>query len=141
MNISLSTRDKNGNLIQLDAEGNLRLELPSQLVIEAEGFLSENKVVVWLFSTPIHIGSLKSSKNGVIAASLKIPESIEEGNHRVVLESRNTANEKMEISIGVVAGAVADGPPVTFLLLGIVLSLSVLLGGLLPVAIRRRRQS
>ncbi|RLP73307.1 hypothetical protein D9V32_14465 [Mycetocola tolaasinivorans] len=118
--------------------------------ITAGGFTADERVEIWLHSTPVHLGSAQADANGRIDITVVIPEGVPAGQHTLVLEGRTARGE---IPLTVTGAAVTPGAetPATATpgselshtgadVAGIVIAGSVFLLLGLGVILRRRRE-
>jgi hypothetical protein len=96
-------------------------------------------VNVWLFSSPVKLSTVMASDTGVIEVRTEIPDSLEVGHHRLVVEGTNSKGNLVVITLGI-----AYGEPIKeFLGLGTLLVApivaAVLFGFLVPRRWRRAR--
>lgn len=122
----------------LDEEGNLHMRRDGKLGMQVSGFHGLSEVETWIFSTPVKLGSERTTSAGIAENTYSIPSSVPDGRHRVVLSGLSPQNEKVEVAVGVIVGADnSSGPSVISILLLIVLSLALILGLALPATLRR----
>jgi hypothetical protein len=131
----------NGERIELDADGNLRLEENAKIVIESTGYEAEQDVEVWMFSTPSLLGKLSSAATGAISGTLDIPADLQSGDHRLVLKGVNNDGESFVLGVGMMFGSADSGTSAASrLLIGVPVALAVLIGLFIPAVSRRRRK-
>jgi hypothetical protein len=128
-----------GQRIDLDDNGDLRLTLGDKIVVEAEGFESASEVDVWMYSTPTRLGALEISESGTGVSSFALPASVDEGEHRVVLDGANNDGQDVVLGLGIAVGAL-EGNSVNKVLIIAPLTLAILFALLLPSVLRRRRK-
>jgi hypothetical protein len=129
-----------GSRIDLDEDGLLRLDTQDQVVIEADGYEAGNVVDVWMYSTPTRLGQLTVDVTGSIKGSFFLPESLETGDHRVVLDGQNNRGQDVILGIGVSVGKVSQSSLASRLLIVIPVSLAILAALIIPTTLRRRRE-
>jgi hypothetical protein len=131
----------NGERIELDADGNLRLEEDAQIVIESTGYEAKQDVEVWMFSTPSLLGKLSATATGAISGTFDIPNGLESGDHRLVLKGMNNDGEDVVLGVGMMFGSANSGTStLSSVLIGIPVALAVLIGLFIPAVSRRRRK-
>ena len=128
-----------GQRIDLDENGDLRLTISDKIVVEAEGFESASEVDVWMYSTPTRLGALEVSESGTGVSSFTLPASVDEGEHRVVLDGANDNGQDVILGLGIAVGAL-EGNSVNKVLIIAPLTLAILFALLLPSVLRRRRK-
>lgn len=136
--ITVSGVDDTGAKIELDSDGNLRVNGDDRLLVDATGFGSEEDLEAWLFSDPAYLGSVTTNKSGSAAGTFDVPSELEDGEHRLVLKSKSQLGEETIVAIGLVAGNEDGGSAGLSIVVGIVIAIAVLAGLLVPVVIRRR---
>lgn len=140
---TMSMIDADGNVLPLDANGNLVLSPGDSLKIETLGFGAKSVVEEWLFSTPIKLASLSVDAAGVLKSTVQVPSDLEMGDHRIVLKGFGIDGKPLTLAIGVVSTAEVPASNVRVILIAVPLTLA-LLGGLILPAIswqRRRRRA
>ncbi|MDA3032526.1 MAG: hypothetical protein O3B90_09410 [Actinomycetota bacterium] len=131
----------NGERIELDADGNLRLEEDAKIVIESTGYEAEQNVEVWMFSTPSLLGKLSATETGAISGTFDIPSDLQSGDHRLVLKGMNKDGEDVVLGVGMMFGSADSGTSVASRVrIGVPVALAVLFGLLIPAVSRRRRK-
>ena len=133
----LGGMDDNDEVIPLDSDGNLRLQQKSQLVMTTSGYTPKSDVSVWLFSTPTRLARIAAEANGSISGTVIIPNKIEDGVHRVVLDGVTADGKPIVLSIAIPVGKLKVSGPLTRILIAIPVLLAVFAGFLIPA--RRRR--
>lgn len=129
-----------GTRIDLDIDGNLRLNTDDFLQVEADGYSPGESVDVWMYSTPTRVGTVKADATGHIAGRFILPEGLDAGNHRVVLNGVNNGGVPVILGIGVKYGEATSTSTTTRVLIAIPISLAVIAGFVLPNQVRRRRR-
>lgn len=128
-----------GDRIDLDQDGLLRLTGDDRIVVEASGFTSGETVDIWMYSTPTLLGSLEVAANGSIQGYFNIPTVVNKGEHRVVLSGQNDLGQDVVLGIGISVGNAETTSLAVRLAIIIPVALAVIAGLLIPTAIRRRR--
>lgn len=129
-----------GTRIDLDVEGNLRLNTDDFIQVEGEGYSAGESVDVWMYSTPTRIGTVKADESGRIAGRFVLPEDLGAGNHRVVLNGVNKGGVPVILGIGVKYGEASSTSTTTRVLIALPISLAIIAGFVLPNQLRRRRR-
>jgi hypothetical protein len=130
-----------GERIDLDTDGNLRLNSGDSISLDASGLEPGNEVEAWMFSTPNQLGTLSVDEMGKISGTFLVPVDVTSGNHRFVLKSANASGDDLVIGIGVAVGALSDGSTATRILIAVPIALAVMAGLIIPTTIRRRRRT
>jgi hypothetical protein len=130
-----------GERIDLDTDGNLRLNSGDSISLDASGLEPGNEVEAWMFSTPNQLGTLSVDEMGKISGTFLVPVDVTSGNHRFVLKSANASGDDLVIGIGIAVGALSDGSTATRILIAVPIALAVMAGLIIPTTIRRRRRT
>jgi hypothetical protein len=128
-----------GVRVDLDETGNLRLENQDSVVVEAVGFEPGQEIEVWMFSTPSQLGVLTAGADGKISGTFPLPNSVTAGDHRIVLEGRNSLGQDVTVGVGLYVGELA-GDGVSPWVIWLPVTLAVSLGLIIPTTLRRRRR-
>ena len=138
---TLSRRDQNGAIQNLDSDGNLRLLGGDVLAINVSGFKPGSDVEVWLFSTPQRLGTTQVGPDGRVSGSFTLPDEVESGPHRIAITAELPNGKSATFTIGIVIGEIAKTSTVTRVLIAVPIALAVGFGLLLPTRLRRRRST
>ncbi len=136
---TISGLSPEGTRISLDADGSLRLEESDRIVVEAAGYEPDEDVEVWMFSTPRLLGTVTGDSSGRFSNNFELPAGIEAGAHRLVLKGNTNTGQDIVLSLGINFGAATSTSTVTRWLIIVPVSIAVLIGLLIPTALRRRR--
>lgn len=136
---SFSGTEKSGDVLLLDANGNFRIDSGDKLTVRADGYEPNSTIDVWLFSTPTKLNSTLANDQGVIEVLAEIPASIDDGDHRLVVEGTNADGELVVIALGVTYGELNEGSFSAGRLMGLPLVIAVFFGLFLPRTMRRLR--
>jgi hypothetical protein len=137
---AISGVSPSGERISLDDDGNLRLSDGDQIVVEATGFISGEKIGVWLFSAPNQLGSLTADATGKISGRFALPTDVESGDHRLVLEGVNSDGAPVILGLGIAVGEIESSSVLARLLIAIPVALAIIFGLVIPTTLRRRRR-
>lgn len=129
-----------GERIELDSDGNLRLNSGDSISIEAGGLQPGNEVEAWMFSTPIRLGSVTIDDAGRIMGTFELPDDLQNGDHRFVLKSVNASGDDLVVGVGIAVGEMPSGSATTQILIAVPLALAILAGFIIPTTVRRRRR-
>jgi hypothetical protein len=129
-----------GEVAPLDEEGAVRLSTSDMFEVSMEGFAANSNVDVWMYSTPTKLGTASVDSNGEATERYSLPTSIEAGTHRVVLRGENQTGDPIEIAFGMFIGSESGTSTAAKILIAIPIALAILLGLLIPTALRRRRK-
>lgn len=140
INAVISGVSRNGEVIALDEDGNLRLEEGDLISIEASGFASGAGVELWVFSTPFRLADLTAGSDGRVSGTYPLPATIEAGSHRVILKGENKNGSDVVAGVGLFIGQPFDGDGVSPWVIWTPVSLAVAIGLIIPATRRRRKQ-
>lgn len=128
-----------GQRIDLDENGDLRLNLNDRIVVETNGFEADSSVDVWMYSTPTKLGELEIPASGNGTGTFALPTSVDSGDHRVVLDGATKSGQDVILGLGIAVGDISGGSVNKALIIA-PLTLAILFALLLPSVLRRRRQ-
>lgn len=129
-----------GKVVALDENGNLQLNPEDKIVVDAKGFTAGEDVEVWMYSTPVKLGTIAASTSGSISGTFDLPQSLESGDHRIVLDGPNGLGQDVSIGLGISVGVPDKTSMVSRLLIAIPLALAAVAGIFIPAVTRRRRR-
>jgi hypothetical protein len=139
MNAVISGRHADGSMAALDSDGNIRLKAGDQLLVDASGFEPESDLEVWIFSTPVRLGTAAVKTTGSASAAFTVPPGVESGKHGVVLTGVNPLDERAVFSVGIMIGSEGGVSTIGKILIGLPISLAILVALAIPARRRRRR--
>jgi hypothetical protein len=128
-----------GSVIPLRADGVLELAREDMFRLDAKGFAPDTEVTVWMFSQPQRLAKLTVGTDGLVRTSLRVPKSLKDGLHHVVLVGVDQNKKEAKFEFGLNVGVPADQWWVSRVLLVIPISIAVFIGLWLPTSVRRRR--
>lgn len=130
-----------GSRNSLDADGNVQLSEGDSFGFAMSGFAANAEIDVWLFSTPMSLGTVMSDSEGKVSGELALPNGVTSGSHRAALVGTNASGEDVSLTVGIVVGDTSGGVSTTGkVLIAIPIVLAVLFALAMP-ARRRRRMS
>ena len=92
-----------------------------------------------MFSTPRLLGTVTADSSGRFSTNFELPAGIESGAHRLVLKGNTNTGQDIVLSLGINFGTATSASNVTRWLIIVPVSIAVLIGLLIPTALRRRR--
>ena len=128
-----------GSVIPLRADGVLELAREDMFRLDAKGFAPGTEVIVWMFSQPQRLAKLTVGADGLVRTSLRVPKSLKDGLHHVLLVGVDQNKKEAKFEFGLNVGVPADQWWVSRVLLVIPISIAVFIGLWLPTSVRRRR--
>lgn len=96
--------DENGNILPLDANGNIRLTSNRLLTITAENLAASAGVQLWIFSTPTKLGEFTTTNIGGLKETISVPKSVANGSHRLVLTQKTKRGNETLLAVGIAIG-------------------------------------
>jgi hypothetical protein len=98
--LNLNPLDSSGNPVPLNSNSQIVLA-PSRLVeVAGDGFLANSTVNVYLFPTPILLGTVQTDSNGKFSANFPVDPKINVGNHVIQIDGFSPAKEVRSASVG-----------------------------------------
>jgi hypothetical protein len=137
---TLSGIDNTGKTLALDSDGNVHLSSGDVIKVSVGGFKPESIVEVWLFSTPIQLGSAVVDAKGTMNGTYKLPFGVKSGAHRVVVTAKLRNGKPTTFTFGILVGNISKTSTLTRVLIAIPISLAIGIGFLLPNQARRRKR-
>ncbi len=136
---TISSVTVDGSRVSLDADGNVQLNEGDLFRFAMSGFTANSDIEVWLFSTPMLLGTVKSDSKGEASGELALPDGVTSGSHRAALVGTNVSGEDVSLTIGIVVGSASGGVSTTGkVLISIPIVLAVLFALAMPARRRRR---
>ena len=132
--------DENGKTVALDVDGNIRLNIGNKIVVQASGFASGEDVSIWMYSSPSRLGVIAADKAGKVEGTFDLPENIEIGNHRLIVDGTRSDGKPITVGFGVAVGDMKTSSMLSRLLIIIPVLLAVFAGILIPAVSRRRKR-
>lgn len=140
INAIISGVSRDGDVIALDEEGNLRLEEGDLISVEASGFSAGSGVELWVFSTPFRLADVTAGSDGRVSGTYPLPTTVEPGSHRVVLKGQNAAGSDVVAGVGLFIGQPFDADGVSPWVIWAPVTLAIAIALIIPATRRRRRQ-
>ena len=129
-----------GSVIPLRTDGVLELAREDMFRLDAKGFAPGTQVTVWMFSQPQRLTKLTVGADGLVRTALRVPKSLKDGLHHVVLVGVDQNKKEAKFEFGLNVGVPAEQWWVSRVLLVIPISIAVFIGLWLPTSVRRRRK-
>ena len=140
INVTFSGISANGDIIPLDSDGNMRVVGDDIVAIDGSGFAPNSEIEVWMFSTPRMLTKISSDSAGRVTENVTLPGVLEEGDHRFVLNGQAANGDDALVGLGLIVGYEGEGLSTTGkFLIALPIALAILMGLIIPTAIRRRR--
>jgi hypothetical protein len=138
LNATIGAVDRSGAAGVLDSDGNVRLLPGDSVRIKASGFEPGSVIDVWLFSSPVRLGSAEVGGDGSVIGTFTVPENAERGSHRIAIIARTVDGEPASLVVGVLVGEWEKSTNLATWL--IVLPIVLAVGGALALPATRRRR-
>lgn len=138
--VVLKVLDKDGKVVPLDADGNINGAEGDSVSVEVSGARPNESLNVWMFSTPIQIGSGDISDNGDFVGKFSIPKEVESGSHRLVLKTVSYTGSDSTVSVGFIVGSGNNGGSAISAIIFTTLGIAVAFALIIPATRRRRRK-
>jgi hypothetical protein len=135
-----SAQNNTGVARALDNEGNLRLIGGDAVKINIGILKPESNVDIWIFSTPVRLGTAVVGENGRVSGIFTIPASIKDGAHRIAVKATLPNGKAVTFTMGVVIGEPETSSTFVRTLIAIPIVVAVGFGLILPSQVRRRRR-
>lgn len=135
-----SAQNNTGVARALDNEGNLRLIGGDAVKINIGILKAESNVDIWIFSTPVRLGTAVVGENGRVSGIFTIPASIKDGAHRIAVKATLPNGKAVTFTMGVVIGEPETSSTFVRTLIAIPIVVAVGFGLILPSQVRRRRR-
>jgi len=138
LNATLGAVSGDGESSALDSDGNVRLNPGDAVRINASGFEPGSFVELLLFSTPVRLGEVMVQSDGAVTGDFAIPESAEEGAHRIAIVARTSEGKSATLAVGILVGTGETSDSVSFWLIAPPIAIAALFALVLPATRRRR---
>jgi hypothetical protein len=138
--VTLAGVNPDGSVIPLTSEGLLEVRRGDTFRLDATGFAPGSTVDIWMFSKTYHLTNMEVGPDGLVRSSLKVPKSITDGLHHLVMVGVDKANAEAKFEVGMNVGVPAKQWWYSRVLLAIPISLAVFAGFWLPTTASRRKR-
>ena len=138
--VTLAGVNPDGSVIPLTSEGLLEVRRGDMFRLDATGFAPGSLVDIWMFSKTFHLTQMEVGPDGLVRSSLKVPKSITDGLHHLVMVGVDKANAEAKFEVGMNVGVPAKQWWYSRVLLAIPISFAVFAGFWLPTTARRKRR-
>jgi hypothetical protein len=138
--VTLAGVKPDGSIIPLTSDGLLEVRRGDIFRLDATGFASGSEVDIWMFSKPLLLTNIEVGANGLVRSTLKVPKSVSDGLHHLVMVGVDKANAEAKFEVGMNVGVPPKQWWYSRILIAIPISLAVFLGFWLPTSASRRRK-
>jgi hypothetical protein len=108
--------------------------------LDAQGFAPGSVVDIWMFSKTIHMANVEVGADGLVKSTLKVPKSVEDGLHHLVMVGVDKAKKDAKFEVGMNVGVPPKQWWYSRILIAIPISIAVFIGFWLPTSASRRRR-
>ncbi len=138
--VTLAGVNPDGTVIPLSNAGLLEVRRGDTFRLNAQGFAPESTVEIWMFSKTLHLGTITIGADGLMQSTFKVPKSITDGLHHLVMVGVDKAEAEAKFEVGMNVGVPTKQWWYSRWLLIIPIMLAVFAGFWLPTTARRRRR-
>jgi hypothetical protein len=138
--VTLAGVNADGTIIPLSTEGLLEVERGDMFRLDAQGFAPNSKVEIWMFSKTFLLGTFEVGADGLVKSTLKVPKSVENGLHHLVMVGIDRSKAEAKFEVGMNVGVPPKQWWYSRILIAIPISIAVFIGFWLPTSASRRRK-
>ena len=138
--VTLAGVNADGTTIPLSAEGILEVRRGDMFRLDAQGFAPNTSVDIWMFSKTIYLGKVEIGTSGLVKSTFKVPKSVEDGLHHLVMVGVDKAKKEAKFEVGMNVGVPPKQWWYSRILIAIPISIAVFFGFWLPTSASRRRR-
>jgi alpha-tubulin suppressor-like RCC1 family protein len=138
--LTLAGVNTDGTIIPLSSDGSLEVGRGDLFRFDAQGFAPNSTVNIWMFSKPILMGTIEVGSDGLVKSTLKVPKSVENGLHHLVMVGVDKNKKEAKFEVGMNVGVPPKQWWYSRILIVIPISIAVFLGFWLPTSASRRRR-
>ena len=138
--VTLAGVNADGTIIPLSTEGLLEVERGDMFRLDAQGFAPSSKVEIWMFSKTFLLGTFEVGADGLVKSTLKVPKSVENGLHHLVMVGIDKSKTEAKFEVGMNVGVPAKQWWYSRILIAIPISIAIFIGFWLPTSASRRRR-
>lgn len=138
--VTLAGVNADGTIIPLSTDGLLEVERGDMFRLDAQGFAPSSKVEIWMFSKTFLLGTFEVGADGLVKSTLKVPKSVEDGLHHLVMVGVDKSKAEAKFEVGMNVGVPPKQWWYSRILIAIPISIAVFIGFWLPTSASRRRK-
>jgi hypothetical protein len=138
--VTLAGVNADGTIIPLSTEGLLEVQRGDMFRLDAQGFAPNSSVDIWMFSKTFLMDTIEVGADGLVKSTLKVPKSVEDGLHHLVMVGVDKAKKEAKFEVGMNVGVPAKQWWYSRILIAIPISIAVFFGFWLPTSASRRRR-
>jgi PKD repeat protein len=140
ISLTLAAYDSHARLVAGGGEAYFEGYLGGYVLVSGEGFKPGSTVDVWMFSTPMKLGSLTVTSDGSFSGMVSLPVSLGVGAHTVQVNGVTAGEQTASTSLGVRLGIEPRGLATTGGTVGGALAAPLVCAGLVLLIVGRRRR-
>ena len=138
--VTLAGVNADGTIIPLSTDGLLEVERGDMFRLDAQGFAPSTTVNIWMFSKTFLMATIEVGADGLVKSTLKVPKSVEDGLHHLVMVGVDRAKAEAKFEVGMNVGVPPKQWWYSRILIAIPISIAVFIGFWLPTSASRRRK-
>jgi hypothetical protein len=138
--VTLAGVNPDGTIIPLSSEGLLEVRRGDMFRLDAQGFAPNTTVNIWMFSKSFLMSTIEVGSDGLVKSTLKVPKSVEDGLHHLVMVGVDKAKKEAKFEVGMNVGVPPKQWWYSRILIAIPISIAVFIGFWLPTSASRRRR-
>jgi hypothetical protein len=138
--VTLAGVNADGTIIPLSSEGLLEVKRGDMFRLDAQGFAPNSSVDIWMFSKTFLMDTIEVGADGLVKSTLKVPKSVEDGLHHLVMVGVDKAKKEAKFEVGMNVGVPPKQWWYSRILIAIPISIAVFIGFWLPTSASRRRR-
>lgn len=138
--VTLAGVNADGSVIPLSSEGLLEVKRGDMFRLDAQGFAPASSVEIWMFSKTFLLATIEVGTDGLVRSTLKVPKSVEDGLHHLVMVGVDRAKAEAKFEVGMNVGVPPKQWWYSRILIAIPISIAVFIGFWLPTSASRRRR-
>ena len=138
--VTLAGVNADGSIIPLTQDGLLEVRRGDMFRLDAQGFAPGSTVDIWMFSKSIHLTAIEVGANGLVRSTLKVPKSVDDGLHHLVMVGVDKAKAEAKFEVGMNVGVPPKQWWYSRVLIVIPITFAVGLALWLPTSAGRRRR-
>jgi hypothetical protein len=138
--VTLAGVNADGTVIPLSSDGLLEVKRGDMFRLDAQGFAPNSSVNIWMFSKTFLMDTIEVGPDGLVKSTLKVPKSVEDGLHHLVMVGVDRAKAEAKFEVGMNVGVPPKQWWYSRILIAIPISIAVFIGFWLPTSASRRRR-
>ena len=139
--VTLAGVNPDGSIIPLTTDGLLEVRRGDMFRMDATGFAPGSTVDIWMFSKSYHLIQMKVGSDGLVRSTLKVPKSVENGLHHLVMVGVDKADAEAKFEVGMNVGVPPQQWWFARYVIIIPIAIALVLALWLPTTVRRRRRT